>query len=74
MMEALVVWIAVQIAPGVVEARPFIRLPDGQHCEFFTTVCMIKAEHAYGKENVDKLREGVLSGVQRSLKTEGVSK
>lgn len=74
MIGELVVWMSVQSAPGVVEARPFIRLPDGYYCEFFTPVCMIKAEHAYGKENVDKLREGVLSGVQRSLKTEGANK
>ena len=65
MLEAMIVYMSVGVGP-IAEARPFVRLKSGEYCEFFTTLCMVKAEHDYGQQKVEEFRKQILDDFRRT--------
>ena len=66
MTEIMLVYMMVSVSPGVNEARPFVRLKNGEYCELFSPLCTIQAEHDYGSAEVEQLRREVLNNWRKS--------
>ena len=62
----IVVYMSIAVAPGIGEARAFLRLKSGEYCEFFSVPCTVRGELDYGRERMEELRKRILDDYRRA--------